>query len=162
MVEVEVESEDEDTEDAEESEDTDEESEEAETELVETQVNIYTYGDKSLDADDMDGWLDDVYALTAASLADTEEGRSEVMTITFQRDADVWQQVTVTFWKYSSTQYLCQLNGDAYYLVSSSTVDSLYDDIWAILTAEEETEDAEDAETEAEAETEDADAETQS
>ncbi|MCD8087725.1 MAG: DUF4340 domain-containing protein [Oscillospiraceae bacterium] len=161
MVEVEVETEDEeDTEESEDAEDADaEESEEVETELVETQVNSYTWGDKSLDADDMDGWLDDVYALTAASLADTEEGRSEVMTITFQRDADVWQEVTVTFWKYSSTQYLCQLNGETYFLVSSSTVDGLYDDIWEILTAEDEDEATEEnADVEADAE---ADAETE-
>ncbi|MCC8357946.1 MAG: DUF4340 domain-containing protein [Oscillospiraceae bacterium] len=142
MVEVEAE-EDEESEETEESEDTD--AEESETEMVETQVNIYTIGDRSLDADEMDAWLDDVYALTAASLADTEEGRSEVMTLTFQRDSDTWQEVTVTFWKYSSTQYLCQLNGDTYYLVSSSTVDGLYDDIWEILTAEEESAEEEEA-----------------
>ncbi|MCD8115872.1 MAG: DUF4340 domain-containing protein [Oscillospiraceae bacterium] len=144
-VEVEVEDdedEDEETEDSEDAEES-EESEETETELVETQVNIYTIGDKSLDADDMDDWLDDVYALTAASLADTDEGRSEVMTLTFQRDSDTWQQVTVTFWKYSSSQYLCQLNGETYYLISSSTVDDLYDGILEILNAEEEEETSE-------------------
>ncbi len=145
-IEVEVEAdEDEDAEEAGEGED--EEGAEVASELVAARDSGSARSDKSLDADDMDDWLDDVYSLTAASLADTTEGRAEVMTITFQRDSDVGSELTVTFWKYSSTQYLCQLNGETYFLISSSTVDNLYDDFVSIVTAEEEADEA-DAEAE--------------
>ena len=90
--------------------------------------NIYTLGDRSLDAARVDSWLGAVHDLTADSAAQSAAGREEILKLTFRQDNEAFPEVTLAFWAYDSAHCLCAVNGQDYYLVSRTAVSSLWDE----------------------------------
>lgn len=86
--------------------------------------NIYTLGQRSLDADKVDYWLERLYELKADSRSESP-GRDSLFSFTFRQDNPAWPEVTVEFRVYDSVHDLCLVNGQEGYLVSRTTADSL-------------------------------------
>ena len=89
--------------------------------------DIFTLGDRSLDATLVSAWLRQAAELTADSRTDPAEGRGELFTLTFRQDNGQYPEVTVRFMAYDSVHYLCAVNDQEYYLISRTGADQLHD-----------------------------------
>ncbi len=86
---------------------------------------IFTSGERSLDAELVKNWLTQVYELPADSRAEGVQGREMLYRFTFRQDSERFPEVTVEFWSYDSVHHLCVVNGEERYLVPRTSADSL-------------------------------------
>ena len=86
---------------------------------------IFTTGDRSLDAERVSNWLRQVYELPADSRADQAQGREIKYRFTFRQTSDLFPEVTAEFRAYDSAHYLCTVNGEESYLVPRTSADSM-------------------------------------
>ncbi len=96
--------------------------------------DIYTLGDRSLDAVQVAAWLRQVREMIADSRTDLTEGRGDLFSMTFRQDNEAWPEVTVRFMAYDSVHYLCAVNEQEYYLVSRTQADSVKERALEFLT----------------------------
>ena len=102
-------------------------------EIVRTQVegedgepaDAYTQGDRSLDADAVADWLQQLTEMPADSRADPAGEREELFRLTFRQDSDAFPEVTALFRAYDSAHYLCAVNGQEQYLVARTTAENV-------------------------------------
>ncbi len=87
--------------------------------------DIYTEGDRSLDAETVKTWLRQVYELPADSRAEDGVGRAEVFSLSFDQENAAYPRVTVVFRSYDSAHYLCTVNDQESYFVPRSSAESL-------------------------------------
>ena len=95
--------------------------------------DIYTCGGRSLDADAVARWLQELTELPAESRADAGSDREEQFSLTFRQDSEAFPEVTAAFRAYDSAHWLCAVNGEQFYLISRTAAADVVDDALAFL-----------------------------
>ncbi len=94
----------------------------------------YTCGGTELDYSAFRSVLATIHSMTAtATNGNPDNAGSEVLSLTYHRDAGEWSDMTLTFRRYDSSSYLVEFNGWDYMLCSKSAVDGLAEDLSGLL-----------------------------
>ena len=94
------------------------------TEEGEEPEDIYTTGGRSLNPEQVAQWLQRLYEMKAEGVG-ADPGRQSLFAFTFHQQSERWPQVRLEFRAYSSTHYLCLVNGETGYLVPRTTAEML-------------------------------------
>lgn len=100
-------------------------------ETVTGETVCYTANGWTLDDELAFAWLESLTTLEAESLADTETGREELLTVTLRWEDETFPEVTVVLESYDSTRSLCMVNGAERYFIARTDGEEL------VLSAEE-------------------------
>lgn len=88
--------------------------------------DIYTLGERSLDATAVSDWLRQLDELPADSrAAEDTQGRGMLFRLTFRQDNERFPEVTAEFEAYDSVHHLCVVNGGERYLVSRTAAEDV-------------------------------------
>ena len=99
------------------------------TETQTEEVTTWTSGGTSLDADKVNAWLSQIYALSSDGNADGDAGRQLEMSVAFHRSSADYKEITLDFYTYSSAECVCVFNGSTRTLVSRASVEDMIQDV---------------------------------
>ena len=90
--------------------------------------DVYTWGDTELDAEDFENILDAINSLSITASATGDTG-DEMLRVTFRRNTEYFQELTLVISAYSADECCVSFNGTSRMLVERSSVTSLVDSI---------------------------------
>jgi len=82
-----------------------------------------------VDADKVNAWLSQIYALSADGSADNAAERQLEMSVTFHRSSADYKEITLDFYTYSSAECVCVFNGNTRTLVGRASVEDMMQDV---------------------------------